>query len=258
MDIATPIGIVAGAAVVAMAILLGGSASTFIDIPSVFIVIGGTIAATIIRFTFATVMVSLKIGLQIALNLNKTEPKDLIDEALELTNIYRQKGPLALENVQVRNEVLQKGVLLVVDGLQEDVIRKVLHGERDRTVERMEDGVKVFRAIGDAAPAFGMIGTLVGLVQMLATMDDPSTIGPAMAVALLTTLYGALVANLIALPIADKLEGKIAAEYLNRSLVIDIVLGIAKGSNPDMLRDQLEVYLPPTERTRGESEPAAA
>ncbi len=248
MDIATPIGISAGFVIVIIAIMLGGDIMTFVDLPSIFIVLGGTVCATVIRFTFDSVMGALKLGISLAMNIDKTSPKDLIEEAIELSNINRLKGPIALENVQVRNSLLTKGVQLIVDGFAEEVIRDVMHGERDRSVERLEEGVKIMRAIGDAAPAFGMIGTLVGLVKMLATMDDPSTIGPSMAIALLTTLYGALVSNVIALPIADKLESKISQEYLNRSLVIDIMVGISRRHNPDMLRDQLEVYLDPSKR----------
>jgi len=258
MDIATPIGMVIGTLVVLVAIFLGGDFAVYINIPSIFIVIGGTIGSTIIRFTLNTVIGSLKTGLDTAFNMNKTDTKDLIEEALELTNIFRQKGPLGLEGVSVRNTMLQKGVQLIVDGFTEETIAKVMYGERDRRAERLEDGVKVFRAIGDAAPAFGMIGTLIGLVAMLANMDDPAAIGPSMAVALLTTLYGAMIAQIVALPMADKMESKIGVEYLQRTLVVDILLGITKGQNPDMLRDQLEVYLPPHQRQSANPDEMAA
>ncbi|MBI1208338.1 MAG: flagellar motor protein PomA [Azospirillum sp.] len=250
MDIATPIGIVASFAVVMVAIVLGGDVLTYVDIPSVFIVIGGTIGATIIRFTFNTVVSALKTGISTALNQDRTSGRDLIDEGIELLQAHRKGGPVALEAVKIRNELLGKGVTMVIDGFAEPVIRDVLLADRDRTADRLDQGVRIFRAIGDAAPAFGMIGTLVGLVAMLASMDDPSKIGPSMAVALLTTLYGALISNVIALPIADKLEAKISSEYVNRTMIVDIVLGIQRNGNPDMLRDQLEVYLAPAERRR--------
>lgn len=258
MDIATPIGIVVSFIVVLVAIFLGGSLMMFVDIPSIFIVIGGTISVTFVRYTFSNVLIAIKTGIQIAFGMDKTNLKDLIDEAVELNNINRMKGPVALEAAPIRNVIITKGIQLVIDGYTEPQIQQVLEAERDRTVERMEDGIKIFRSLGDAAPAFGMIGTLVGLVQMLANMDDPSTIGPAMAVALLTTLYGSMIANMVCLPMADKMDSKIASQYLTRTLVLDAVLGIARRSNPDMLRDQLEVYLPPAMRTVGDPGEAKA
>jgi len=250
MDIATPAGIVVAFAVTGVAIALGGDFGQFVDIPSVFIVFGGTIAVTLVRFTLQSVTSTLMLGFGTAMNTTRIRPQDLIDEGLELCRLFRQRGPLALETVKVRNQVLEKGVAMIAIGFPEDVIRAAMDGDRDRTVERLSEGVRIFRAMGDAAPAFGMIGTLVGLVQMLATMDDPSTIGPSMAVALLTTLYGALISNVVALPLADKIDSRIGEEYLARSLAGDLLCGIIKGGNPDMLRDQLEVYLPPSERAR--------
>ena len=257
MDIATPIGIVLAFAVTLAAIMMGGPIGIFVDIPSLFIVIGGTIAVTIVRYQFSNVMDALKTGVGIAMGMDKTNIKEIIEEAIELNNINRLKGPIALEQVSIRNSVLSKGVLLVVDGLTEPQIQMMLEADRERSTERMMEGIKIFRALGDAGPAFGMIGTLVGLVQMLANMSDPSTIGPAMAVALLTTLYGSMIANVVCLPMADKMDSKIGSDYVNRSLVIDAVMGIARRSNPDMLRDQLEVYLPVTQRTAGSEEAAA-
>lgn len=248
MDIATLAGIGFGTVVVLAAILLGGSASAFINVPSILIVFGGTIAGTLIRFALADVVTALKLGSRNAFTHKKQSPTALIEEAVELARLARTKGQLALEGVPVSDETLRKGVRMFCDGLNQDLIFKVLSTDRDLTVERLDEGEKVFRFIGDAAPAFGMIGTLVGLVQMLSTMSDPETIGPAMAVALLTTLYGALIANLVALPIADKLANKSQAEYLSRSLVIQAVNSIAEKHNPDVMYQLLETFLPQADR----------
>lgn len=248
MDLATLIGLVSGLAVVLVAIFLGGEFTTFINLPSILIVVGGAIAATILRFTLADVVIALKTGTATALGQNPTTPQALIDEVAELARGARKKGLIALDGIEVRNEFLKKGVQLCVDGLSFDFIRDALTRDRDLYIERLEEGERVFRAIGEAAPAFGMIGTLVGLVQMLSTMDDPQTIGPSMAVALLTTLYGAMIANLIALPIADKLASKAQVEHLIRTLVIEGTLHIQNRTNPDVIVEFLAAYLPEGQR----------
>ncbi|MBZ0215663.1 MAG: MotA/TolQ/ExbB proton channel family protein, partial [Fimbriimonadaceae bacterium] len=176
---------------------MGGDILTFVNLPSFLIVIGGGFAATFIRFPLAVVFSSLAVGGKIAFTHKKTNPRDMIDEITSLAEIVRKKGPLGLEEVEISDPFLAKGIQYIADGYEGSFILESLERERDLNLERLEDGQRIFKAIGDAAPAFGMIGTLVGLVQMLSTMDDPSSIGPAMAVALLTTLYGALVANLV-------------------------------------------------------------
>jgi chemotaxis protein MotA len=158
---------------------------------------------------------------------------------------------ISLENEKIRNPFFKKGIQLCADGRDLDYIRKVLTQEMAHSIQREEVGARVFQAIGEAAPAFGMFGTLVGLVQMLSNMSDPSVIGPAMAVALLTTLYGVLLANLIALPIADKLEDKAGREKLLRSLIIECVFQIQQLQNPTALREILEPYLPEKQRAFG-------
>lgn len=261
MDIATIVGIGFGAAVVAMAIFLGGSAGSFVDIPSILIVIGGATAATLVRFPLSSVGAALVLGGKVAFTHRKIEPRHLIDEIAELADIMRKKGPLGLEQVDVDHDFLSKGIQYIADGYDSEFITSSLERERDLALERLESGQRIFKAIGDAAPAFGMIGTLVGLVQMLAHMDDPSKIGPSMAIALLTTLYGAVIANLVALPIADKLELKSKIEEVNLTLILDGVVQLRDAKSPNLIREMLVSYLPEKHREAapgGEAEPAPA
>lgn len=252
MDLATILGMVAGASVVGLAIVFGGSPGMFVNVPSMLIVIGGSIAAVLIRFPLHEVMGALKLGVSNAFQQSGGSAVALIDEAVELGELSRTKGQLALENAPIDNEFLRKGALMYCDGMAPEFISHALSRDRDLLIERLEEGEKLFRFLGDAAPAFGMIGTLVGLVQMLSEMDDPETIGPSMAVALLTTLYGALVANLIALPIADKLANKAQVEYMHRSLVVEAVNQIAEKQNPDSMYQLLAAFLPEDQRRADE------
>ncbi len=172
----------------------------------------------------------------------------MIDEITNLATVVRKSGPLGLESVEIDDDFLKKGVQFVADRYEPGFILESLERERDLTLERLEEGQKIFKAMGDAAPAFGMIRTLVGLVQMLSIMDDPSTIGPSMAVALLTTLYGAIIANLICLPITDKLSTKSKIEGINLTLAIDGILQIRENKSPDLIKEMLVAYLPEKQR----------
>ena len=253
MDIATIAGILAGSIIVFVAIFLGGDIVTFINLPSFLIVIGGAMAATFIRFPLSIVFTALSIGGKIAFTHKKTNPRDTIDEIASLADVVRKKGPLGLEEIEISDPFLSKGIQYIADGYEGTFILESMERERDLALERLDDGQRIFKSIGDAAPAFGMIGTLVGLVQMLSTMDDPSTIGPAMAVALLTTLYGAIVANLVALPIADKLGVKSKAMDINSTLAIDGIMQIRENKSPNLIRELLISYLPEKHRIADEA-----
>jgi chemotaxis protein MotA len=159
--------------------------------------------------------------------------------------------------VEIDEPNLAKGSQMIADGYDGTFIRESLELNRDQYLTRLMEGQRVFKSLGDAAPAFGMIGTLVGLVQMLANMDDPAAIGPAMAVALLTTLYGAVVANLVCLPIADKLTAKLGFEEINQTLVIDGVMAVRDGKSPALIREMLMAYLPENQRAPDEFAEAA-
>ena len=257
MDIATLLGLIIGMAVVTAAILVGSDMWIFINLPGFLIVIGGTFAATLIKFPLKTVFTAFRVGMHAAFIGDKDDPRSLIDLAIVLAKKSRSGGMLALEGTDISNGFFRKGIQLCVDGMAPEIVRKTLVGEMNQTIRRHEEGGKIFRAIGDSAPAFGMIGTLVGLVQMLSNMSDPKAIGPAMAVAMLTTLYGALIANLVALPMADKLESRTDQKRVTKSLIIDSVLEILGQTNPNVLEELLQVYLPENQRIQHDEEAEA-
>lgn len=250
MDIATILGLIAGSIILLAAIVLGGSAGIFVNIPSVLIVIGGASAAAFIRAGMNEVINSIKVAMN-AFTVKLSNPQEIIQEIVNLANIARKNGLIVLEQQPINDPFLKKAIMYCVDGHEAEFIQEVLRKEVELTIERHEVGQGVFKGMGDAAPAFGMIGTLVGLVQMLAAMDDPSKIGPAMAVALLTTLYGAIMANLIFIPLADKLALRSQEEERNRLLIIEGVLGILKGLNPRVMEEFLETFLAPKARKAG-------
>ena len=181
---------------------------------------------------------------------NTLEPEELIETTIEMANSARKGGLLALEEKDTGNAFFQMGIQMMVDGHEPDVVRQMMTSEMTLTVERHELGQKIFRSIADVAPAMGMIGTLIGLVQMLSNMDDPKSIGPSMAVALLTTLYGAMIANVFASPVAEKLGLRSNEERLVKSMIIDGVSGIQEGRNPRVIEGMLMTYLPGSKRNK--------
>ncbi|WP_313905632.1 MULTISPECIES: flagellar motor protein PomA [Vibrio] len=222
--------------------VLGGSIMMFIDVVSILIVVGGSTFVVLMKFTMGQFFASFKIAAK-AFMFKTEEPEDLIAKVVEMADAARKGGFLALEEMEITNSFMQKGIDLLVDGHDADVVRAAMQKDIALTDERHEFGTAVFRAFGDVAPAMGMIGTLVGLVAMLSNMDDPKAIGPAMAVALLTTLYGAILANMLFFPIADKLSLRREQETLNRRLVMDGVLAIQDGQNPRVIDSYLKNYL---------------
>lgn len=258
MDFATLAGMLTGILVVAGAIATGSGFGIFLDLPAFLIVVGGTFAATMVKFPFSGVFVAMPVGFKAAFTNDRDQPRDYIKQAIKITKIVRAKGLIAAENVKVRNPFFKKGLQLVADGRDLDYIRKVLTQDMAMQIQRDEIGAKVFMAIAEFAPAFGMVGTLVGLVQMLSQMSDPTTIGRGMAVALLTTLYGVLIANMIAIPIADKLEDKRQRETAIRSLIIECVFQIQQQQNPTAMMEILEAYLPEKQRQPGSKDSYSA
>ncbi|MDP7651659.1 MAG: MotA/TolQ/ExbB proton channel family protein [Rhodospirillales bacterium] len=255
MDITTVLGLIIGIVVVTLAILTGSDLWIFLNLPGFLIVIGGTFAATLIKFPLSGMFVAFTVGIKAAFVNEHDNPRELIDLSIRLTKRARKSGLLSLEKIKVANSFFKKGIQLCVDGRDAEFIRKMLTKEMDMAIMRQEVGEKVFAAIGDSAPAFGMFGTLVGLVQMLSTMSDPTSIGRAMAVALLTTLYGVLIAHLIALPISEKLRAKSLLERENRLLIIEGIVQIHDRQNPTVLVELLEAYLPEKQRLGGGGAP---
>ncbi|HIJ83451.1 MAG: Flagellar motor protein PomA [Magnetococcales bacterium] len=247
MDIATIIGLLAGFSLMGWAILMGGSFMLFVDVPSIIIVFGGTICTMFIKHSMSDVFGSMGIFMKSIVNDPK-DPTEYVAKMNELANMSRKDGLLALEKVKVDDSFLQLGINLCVDGADPDFVESVLNKELNYMNDRHSGWIAIYEGIGEAAPAFGMIGTLIGLVQMLADMSDPSKIGPAMAVALITTFYGAFVANLVALPISVKLKAYSQKEQVTRKMVIDGLVGIQKGVNPRMLQFSLIASVPPMQR----------
>ena len=206
MDLATVVGLLGGVGLLGTAMSLGaGGLGSFIDIPSILVVIGGTVAATLITFPLKAVTTSFRILMKTFIH-KPQQPGEVITQMISMAGIVRKEGLLALEKQKIPDPFLGKGIRLLVDGIDQKTIRAILDNEVGSIQERHYDGSQIFEQIGNLAPAFGMIGTLIGLVQMLQTLSDPASIGPSMAIALITTLYGALIANLCALPFAKKLS----------------------------------------------------
>lgn len=247
MDLATIIGMIGAFGIVGVSMALGGSILVFVNVPSILIVFVGSFMVVMMKFSLGQFLSSAKIALK-AFIFKIEKPQELIALAVELASAARKNGLLALESMEISNPFMKQGSQYLVDGLEADVVRSTLKKDMEQTVERHEIGIKIFKAIADVGPAMGMIGTLVGLVQMLATMDDPKTIGPSMAVALLTTLYGAMLANMVASPIADKLALRSEEERLSKALMIDALLGIQAGQNPRVIEELLKTYLPGSQR----------
>jgi len=249
MDIATLVGIVLSFALVLSAIMMGGSLSIFINIPSVMIVVGGTLGATMINYPLPDILKVTKV-VKNAFFMKKMTASELIATFVNLAGVARREGILALESKlnEMEDEFMKKGMQLSVDGLEPAAIKEILETEIDAIQDRHKLGAEIFTTMGTFAPALGMIGTLIGLVQMLQTMSDPSTIGPAMAVALLTTFYGAVMANIMFLPIAGKLKNRSSEEVMMKDLMTEGVISIAKGENPRVIEQKLNAYLPPNMR----------
>jgi chemotaxis protein MotA len=254
MDISTLVGLFSGTFFIILAILLGENWTIkidniylFINIPSVLIVFGGTLATLFIRF-------SIKETFQVYRIVKHTffhslpNQSEVIKEFVQLAQIARKDGLLALERVTIEEPFMKKGINYCVDGAETDQIKSILIQEVQYMKARHESGRKLLTAIEVSGPAFGMIGTLIGLVNMLANMDDPKSIGPAMAVAILTTLYGAVIANLFAIPLKDKLESHSESELDLKLLMIEGILGINRGENPRMLEEALYSFISPADR----------
>jgi chemotaxis protein MotA len=257
MDIMTGAGLVFGTVVIATLMLLGGDLNIFVSDHAAIIIFGGSTAATMIRFPLKVMLHGIPLGAKFAFTMSRLSAHDLVDELARIAEIARKQGPVGLEKVETDEPFLAKGIRYIADGYDIEFIRDNLERDRDNFLMHLDEGSKIYRAIGDCAPAFGMIGTLVGMVQMFANMTDPSKLGPFMATALLATLYGAVVANLVCLPIADKLHGKLLDEETNRTLIIDGILMIRDSKSPALVREMLLAYLPEKHRN-GEGEPVPA
>lgn len=253
MDIASIIGLVLGVGSILGGILTGGvGIGAYIDVPSIILIFGGVIASTMIRWPIEVVKATANIYMK-AIFSNSQSPKVMIDEIIKLAEVARRESVFALEKVPVEDKFLKKSVTLAADNRPPEVITSILGLEISAMEERHSKGADLLDGMGADGPAFGMIGTLMGLVAMLKNMSDPSSIGPAMAVALLTTFYGAIIANLFCIPVSIKLKQRSKEESTRMNIIVAGVLGIVAGENPRTIREKLESFLPPGERTAPET-----
>jgi chemotaxis protein MotA len=240
-----------GIGVIIGAIATGGDIMLFMNVPGLLIVVGGTFMVTLMQVSMKDFLSSFGIAMK-AFFYKTDDAPTLIEEAVQLADVARKNGLLALEGQEIGNDFLKQGINLCVDGHDPALVQKMLTKDIDLTIERHEVGQGMFKRMAVMAPAMGMIGTLIGLVQMLANMSDPASIGPAMAIALLTTLYGAIIANAFAQPLADKLARASQMEKTNKSLILETISGIQEGMNPRVLEQMLSTYLPSSKRAKEE------
>ncbi len=255
MDIASVVGLLLGFSllVIAIAIAPGASFKAFIDYPSIMIVVGGSIAAVLVCFPLKSVFTTIRVVKNIFFNKQEDIP-ELIEQLVSLAETARRDGLLALENrlEEIDNPFIILGIQMAVDGTRPEVIEDIMRTEIDAVAARHTDGKKILDQAGRFAPAFGMIGTLMGLIIMLGQLDDPGALGPGMAVALITTLYGAILSNVMMLPAAEKLSYINRQEMLVMEIVVRGIMGIQSGENPRVIQQKLTTFIPPKLRVTTE------
>ncbi|CCQ91994.1 MotA1 [Nitrospina gracilis 3/211] len=244
MDIATLLGIFIGIGLILVSILQNSGLDLFVSAPSVMIVLGGTFAATLVAYPVNELFRMLGHFIRVFIT-RKSDLYELMDTMVSICSIARKGGVLAIESKlnMIENDFLKKGLRLTVDGKDEHTVVTLMKREIKQIQQSHKDGWEILNDMGKFAPAFGMVGTLIGLIQMLASLEDVSTVGPRMAVALITTFYGALLANLVFLPMAVKLKRRSAAETLEMNLVLEGITYIRKGVNPRFMKETLENYI---------------
>ncbi|HPD01424.1 MAG TPA: motility protein A [Acetivibrio sp.] len=249
MDLATLIGIIAGVVFIVASIMTGGSIWSFWDISSVYITVGGGICATLISYKIGEFAKIMKVAVKVLVG-KESRPQDTIKMLIELSMKARREGLLSLEAEQenIHEDFLKQSLQLVVDGVEPEVIVDSMDLELENMKARHDKGAGIFKTLAAQFPAWGMIGTLIGLIQLLDQLDDPSAIGPAMAVALITTFYGSVLANFICNPIATKLSLKSKEEIQEKKMIIEGVLSIQAGENPRILEHKLKTFLSPKQK----------
>lgn len=249
MDLATIIGIVTGFGLVILAMASGGGLAWFADGPSAMIVFGGIFGAVLINYPLTTVFRVMNVAKNVFFKKGQ-DPERVIQRLVEMSKISRREGILALQKVapQLKDPFFAKGVGLMVDGIEPESLAKILETELESVAERHRLGAEIFTTMGNFAPAMGMTGTLIGLVKMLMQMNDPSTIGPSMSVAFVSTFYGVILANLVFYPIAGKLRMLSGQEQLVKQLIIGGILSVQNGDNPRVVEQKLHSFISPEKR----------
>jgi len=254
LDLASVFGLIGGIVVIILSILLSGDLAGYIDVPSIVCTFGGTIAMTIMAFP----MKKLKEGLASLKHVfvyQETDAESIIKIIIDLANVARKEGLLALEEAaqQLKDDFLQKGILLIVDGTDPELVRNILETELAFIEDRHKSNQGVFEFMAAMGPAFGMLGTLIGLINMLANLSDPSTVGPNMAVAIVTTFYGSLIANVFCNPVVNKLKLRSSQESLMKEVMLEGMLSIQAGENPRIIEEKLKAFMSPKLRSKLEN-----
>ncbi len=249
VDYSTLVGVFSGIVMITYAIYNGGTIRTYLNLNSFLITFGGTLAATIANYPFAKISGLIKV-LKVAFTEKLMEPSEVIRTIINLAETARREGLLALEDAayQLKDEFLQKGILLIVDGADPELVRNIMETELAFLEERHGEGQGIFETMGTFAPAFGLLGTVIGLINMLTQLDNPDTIGAGMAVALVTTFYGSFLANVVFLPLAGKLKVRSSEEILIKEVMIEGMLSIQAGENPRIIEEKLKAFLAPALR----------
>src|SRR6056297_2498518 len=244
MNLSTIIGVITGLVLVVGAIFLGGNFIIFLSLQSIMIVLGGTIAGTFVSFSLSDLK-KIPSLLKITFTNSTIDSDGIIKVLVELAQKARREGLLTLEQdiQEIDDPFLEKGIQLVVDGTEPELVKDIMETKLAYMENRHSKGKSILSQMGALSPAFGMIGTLIGLIQMLSELDDPTQLGSGMAVALLTTFYGALIANLIFIPLAGKLETTSHDEILLKEVIIEGILSIQAGENPRIVKEKLHAFL---------------
>ena len=248
-NISTPITIVVGMLMIVWSIFLGGKLSNFFDFPSIVIVVFGSICATAITFPITTIF-KMPSYFMLSFKENNLSNMEILNLFTLLSRKARREGLLSLEEsiTEVDDDFLKKGMQMVVDGIEPATIKEILELEIAQMEERHSEGINLMKTLGDYAPAFGMVGTLIGLINMLAYLEDPSTIASSMAVALITTFYGTLLSNMLYLPTSANLKLKSQKEVVIKEMMVEGILSVQSGVNPRVVEETLMAYLSPKER----------
>ncbi|MFT4650144.1 MAG: chemotaxis protein MotA [Polaribacter sp.] len=247
MDLASLIGIISGVGLIVSAIIVGGDVHNFLNIPGIMIVVGGTMAATLLTFQFSDVLTAFK-SAYFVFTSPKQDSQDLINTMIKLGTISRRKGLLSLLEVKTGSPFLKRVCTLIADAADEETLRSAMRTEIDSMQMRHFIVQDVFKKMAIYAPSFGMLGTLIGLIQMLSLLANPETLGPAMAVALLTTFYGSLLATVIFLPIAGKLRSRTMQEVMNFEIIFQGAVSILQDNNPLSVYEKLSSFVPAKKR----------
>lgn len=240
----TLIGLVAGLACMVIGIILAGNIGDFMDGTSVFIVVGGTVCAIIMAYPMKDIMAMLK-AVGMTFKYKEPDPTESIQQIIDLANVARKEGLLALENMleDIKSPFLRKGIMLIVDGSNSELVKSVMETDIFYIGDRHDRICSILSQGAAFSPSFGMAGTLIGLIAMLVKLDDPSTLGPSMAVAMITTFYGVLLANLFFTPMSKKLKAMSDMEAMQHEMMLEGILSIQDGENPRMIRDKLEAFI---------------